>query len=142
MSRSRIPRELRQRVAAASRWRCGYCQTQQIVVSYPLHIDHIIPEFAGDQTTEDNLWLACSVCNNAKGVQTMAHDPLTGQSDLLYNPRLQAWSDHFAWSSEGDQINALTPVGRATVAALQLNSSLRVQSRQRWALVGWHPSRD
>lgn len=142
MSHSKIPRELRQRVAAASRWRCGYCQTQQIVVGYPLHVDHIIPEFTGGQTTEDNLWLACSVCNNAKGMQTTAQDPLTGQPVPLYNPRSQAWSDHFAWSSDGDQIIGLTPVGRATVVALQLNTPLRVQSRQRWVLVGWHPPRD
>lgn len=142
MSRTRIPRELRRRVEAAARLRCGYCQTQQIVVGYPLHVEHIIPEAAGGPSVEENLWLACSVCNNTKGVQTTAQDPLTGQPVPLYNPRSQAWSDHFAWSSDGDQIIGLTPVGRATVVALQLNTPLRVQARQRWVLVGWHPPRD
>lgn len=47
MSRTKIPRELRQRVEAAARLRCGYCQTQQIVVGYALHVEHIIPEAAG-----------------------------------------------------------------------------------------------
>ncbi|HRI56062.1 MAG TPA: HNH endonuclease signature motif containing protein [Anaerolineae bacterium] len=142
MSRTKIPRALRQRVETAARWRCGYCQTQQIVVAYPLHVDHIIPEAAGGRTTEDNLWLACSVCNNAKGVQTTAQDPLTGQEVMLFNPRIQEWSEHFAWNSDGVLITGLTPTGRATVKALQLNTPLRIQSRMRWVLVGWHPPRD
>lgn len=142
MSRSKIPTTLRRRVQAAARLRCGYCQTQQVVVGYPLHVDHIIPEAIGGQTVEENLWLACSVCNNAKGIQTAARDPLTGQDAALFNPRTQVWSDHFVWSEDGVQIVGLTPIGRATVVALRLNTDLRRQSRQRWALVGWHPPTD
>lgn len=67
MSRAYIPEAIKQRVAAAARYRCGYCQTQQAIVGYPLHVEHIIPEAAEGASTEDNLWLACSVCNYYKG---------------------------------------------------------------------------
>jgi hypothetical protein len=122
--------------------RCGYCQTQQSVVGYPFHVEHIIPEAAGGPSVEENLWLACSVCNNAKGAQTTGQDPLTGKEVTLFNPRKQIWSEHFAWSVDGVQIIGLTATGRATVIALRLNTPLRIQSRLRWVLVGWHPPRD
>ena len=47
MSRTYIAKDLRQRVSAAAHDRCGYCQTQQVVVGYALHIDHILPEAVG-----------------------------------------------------------------------------------------------
>jgi 5-methylcytosine-specific restriction endonuclease McrA len=142
MSRTRVSQALRKRVAEAARFRCGYCQIQQIVVAYPLHVEHIVPEAIGGSSVEENLWLACSVCNNAKGVQTTGQDPLTRQEVTLFNPRKQIWSEHFAWSADGVQIIGLTPTGRATVVALRLNTPFRIQSRLRWVLVGWHPPRD
>jgi hypothetical protein len=142
MSRAHIPEAIRRRIAEAARYRCGYCHTLQAIVGYPLHIDHIIPEAAGGPSTEDNLWLSCSVCNNFKGVQTRATDPITQVEVPLFNPRTQVWSDHFTWSEDGIQIIGLTPIGRATVLALQLNTPFRIHARQRWASVGWHPPRD
>lgn len=32
----------------------------------PMEIDHIIPEALGGLTEEDNLWLACPLCNEHK----------------------------------------------------------------------------
>ncbi len=60
----------------------------------------------------------------------------------LFNPRTQNWQEHFMWSRDGTQVIGLTPTGRATVLALQINSSLRVLARQRWVLTGRHPPRD
>ena len=142
MSRAYISDAMRQRVAEAARHRCGYCQTLQIIVGYPLHVEHIIPEAAGGASTEDNLWLACSVCNNYKGTQTHAFDPLTQLEIPLFNPRTQVWPEHFCWSEDGTQVMGLTPTGRATVQALQLNTPFRIHARQRWVSVGWHPPRD
>lgn len=142
MSRAYIPESARQRIAEAARYRCGYCQTLQVVVGYPLHVEHIIPEVAGGSSIEDNLWLACSVCNYHKGPQTHATDPILQIETSLFNPRTQIWSEHFAWSDDGTQILGLTPIGRATVVALQLNLPFRTHSRQRWVSVGWHPPRD
>jgi len=66
MSYTYIPESIRQRVAQAARYRCGYCQTQQNVIDYPLYVEHIIPEAAGGRSNEENLWLACSLCNSYK----------------------------------------------------------------------------
>jgi hypothetical protein len=60
----------------------------------------------------------------------------------LFNPRVQAWSDHFKWSQDGAIIVGLTPVGRATVEALRLNNEIAVEVRRNWVLVGWHPPSD
>lgn len=142
MSRSHISDSLRERVRQAARFQCGYCLTQEIVVSYPLHIEHLLPEAKGGTSNEENLWLSCSVCNNFKGTQTEYEDPVTNETALLFNPRTQTWVDHFAWNEGGTHINGLTSTGRATIYALKLNSPFRILSRQRWVSVGWHPPKD
>jgi hypothetical protein len=45
----------------------------------------------------------------------------------LFHPGQQAWSDHFRFI--GYQIEGLTSVGRATVAALDMNHSRRQRIR-------------
>jgi hypothetical protein len=142
VSRTYIPDAVRLRVAEAAGRRCGYCHAQEIIVGYPLHVEHIIPEAAGGPSSEDNLWLACSVCNGAKGTKTHAVDPTTGKEVALFHPRTQIWREHFAWSEGGTLVVGLTATGRATVAALQLNDPFRVRTRERWVAVGWHPPPD
>ena len=88
MSRSRIPQTLRQ-VAAQARHRCGYCLTAECVVGTPMELDHLIPEALRGVTAEENLWLACSPCNDAKGSRIAAQDPTTGEVVRLFNPRHQ-----------------------------------------------------
>jgi len=112
------------------------------VVGIPLHIEHIIPLAAGGTSNEDNLWLACSVCNNYKSVQTHAFDAQTDTQISLFNPRTQLWMDHFAWSNDGIEIIGLTSVGRVTVQALKLNQPFMLRVRRRWVRVGWHPPKD
>jgi len=107
-----------------------------------MHLEHIIPEAAGDGSTEENLWLACPLCNGYKGVQTHAVDPLTGVRMPLFNPRIQDWHEHFSWSADGTEIIGKTPVGRATVLALHLNNPYVVPSRKIWVVAGWHPPKD
>lgn len=142
MSRTYIPKPLRRLVAAQSRYRCGYCLTQEVVVGTPMQVDHIVPEALGGKTEEDNLWLACSLCNQHKNDQIAARDPLTGALELLFDPRHQVWSEHFAWTAEGDFMVGLTPTGRATIIALQVNRPSLVRARQAWVAVGWHPPND
>lgn len=137
-----ISPEVRQRVADAARHRCGYCQTQEAVVGMSLEIEHIVPEAAGGNSEEANLWLSCPSCNRYKGTQTHASDPKTGQVVPLFNPRVQAWQEHFAWDQEGLYIVGLTPVGRATIQALRMNNPFVVYSRQVWVAWGWHPPLD
>jgi S1-C subfamily serine protease len=104
-----------------------------------MHVEHIVPLAKGGSTDEDNLWLACPLCNGHKGAQTQAVDPLTGISSLLFNPRLQGWGDHFEWSADGFMIVGKSVCGRATVVALQLNNGFLVSARRRWVMAGWHP---
>jgi len=139
MSRSYIPEGVRERVRREAGDRCGYCLSQQEYVWGKLEIEHIIPLATEGTDDEENLWLACRLCNLQKSDQTEAQDPLTGQRLHLFNPRVQFWWDHFMWSQDGTLIIGLTPIGRATVMALQLNESLRIAVRRRWVEVGWHP---
>ena len=130
---------LRQRIAVQARYRCGYCLTQEVVSGIPLTLEHIIPKAKGGQDTEENLWLSCRLCNEAKGVLTEAIDPETGISVPLFNPRTQVWTEHFSWSDDGTSIIGQTPTGRATVVALSLNTELRIRARALWVEAGWHP---
>ena len=142
MTRRRIPRSLRQRVVAESRNQCAYCHTLTAITGAHLVIDHIIPEAAGGQTVRENLCVACHSCNEFKGRQVEARDPLTDKRVSLFHPHQQRWHEHFCWSEDGSNIHGLTPTGRATVAALNMNHLLIVEARRRWARVGWHPPRD
>ena len=139
MSGTYIPKDLRKRVAAQAKYRCGYCLTQEEVVGMEMEIDHLVPKAQQGETSEENLWLACSACNNAKNDRTTARDPLTTEEVKLRNPRKQVWSEHFRWASEGDRIIGLSSTGRATIVALNLNRYYLVRSRRIWVKAGWHP---
>jgi 5-methylcytosine-specific restriction endonuclease McrA len=89
MTSGNISGELRARVRKDAGDRCGYCRSAQRYVFAPLEIDHIIPQAAGGSDEEDNLWLACPMCNNYKSAQTEAHDPETGELVGLFDPRRQ-----------------------------------------------------
>lgn len=142
MSDDYIPKTLREKVAEQAKYRCGYCLTSETIVGTPMEIDHIIPQSLGGLTEEGNLWLACSLCNDHKSDRIAALDPITGDVVRLFNPRHQVWREHFAWADEGDRIIGLTPEGRATVVALNINRPALVKARQAWVSVGWHPPKD
>ncbi len=130
---------LRQRVAAQARHRCGYCHTQEVVSGIPLTLEHLSPKARGGSDAEENLWLSCRLCNEAKGVLTEAADPQTGVSVPLYNPRAQARTEHFIWDEQRTRLIGLAAVGRATIQALSLNDELRVRARAIWVQAGYHP---
>jgi hypothetical protein len=109
----------------------------------PLEIEHIEPLARGGTNVEDNLWLACPICNRHKGSKTIAIDPIT-QSELpLFNPRIQHWNEHFEWSDDGLRVIGKTPTGRATVIALKLDSDPEaLEVRSYWVKAGWHPPKE
>lgn len=131
--------EWRQRLAQKTKSRCGYCLTQEAVSGVHLTLEHIIPQSEGGQTEESNLWLSCRLCNENKGVLTEHPDLESGSVVSLFNPSTQKWSEHFAWNEAGTHIIGRTPIGRATVDALNLNNEFRVRSRAIWVEAGWHP---
>jgi len=106
-----------------------------------LQIDHIQPLIKGGNNTEDNLCLACELCNQYKWIQTQGLDPECGEIVSLFNPRQQKWKEHFTWNIEGTEIIGLTTCGRATIQALRLNNSLAVTVRKNWVQAGWYPPR-
>ncbi|MEG3847251.1 HNH endonuclease signature motif containing protein [Microcoleus sp. herbarium19] len=129
-------------IRAQAQNRCGYCRSLQMYVLGILELDHIIPKAVGGTDNEENLCLACSLCNNYKGIQTDALDPVTQTRVTLFNPRTQQWSEHFVWSEEGTEIRGVTDCDRATVTALQLNNNIAVTVRRQWVSAGWHPPRE
>ena len=142
MSKTYIQKALRERVTEQAKHCCGYCLTHDENAGAPMEIEHIIPEAAGGLTEESNLWLACKMCNDYKGDRMVALDEQTGEIVPLFHPRQQRWEDHFSWTEQWTVIVGLTPVGRAAVAALNLNRPLVVRARQRWVQAGGHPPKD
>jgi 5-methylcytosine-specific restriction endonuclease McrA len=86
MSPRNISAALRQRVAEAARFRCGYCLTAQRIIGPLLKIDHFIPESRGGSSDEENLWLACPMCNSHKADRQEALDPESRAMVPLFNP--------------------------------------------------------
>ena len=101
--------------------------------------DHIEPRSKGGKTSFENVCRACRPCNEFKTDVTHALDPLTGDPAPLFNPRVQAWGEHFMWSADRTCVEGVSAVGRATVLALRMNRSAITTARGRWAEAGWHP---
>jgi hypothetical protein len=133
-----IPKTIREAVYKRANYRCEYCRVfRQIIVS--LEIDHIIPVSLGGKTELDNLCAACDKCNKYKKNAVEAIDPHTQTIQKLFNPRIQAWNQHFKWGDDDVTLIGITPIGRATIERLKLNRADIIESRQLWASVGWHP---
>lgn len=132
-----IPAELRRLVRRRSAGLCEYCCLSQVSQEATFHIDHVKPVAAGGQTVAENLALACVSCSLRKGARESAVDPTTGNEVLLFNPRRDVWSEHFAW--QRTRLIGLTPVGRATISALNMNRALILAIREEEAVMGRHP---
>ncbi len=139
MTSSSISAALRQHVAETSRFRCGYCLTSQLIIGPLLEIDHIIPGSRGGKSDEENLCLACPMCNSHKAARQEAVDPKSGVLVPLFNPRSDRWQVHFEWAETHTVIHGKTQRGRATVVALQMNHPDMVAARRLWVLASWHP---
>lgn len=143
MSRAYIAAELRRQVRMDANAHCGYCHSPEAFLGMPLDVEHIVPEALGGSALRENLWLACTRCNDFKGDRSDAIDPATGQRVPVFNPRTQRWTDHFAWSPDGTSIEGRTPTGRATAEALHLNNDFIIVARQFWVEAGrWPPDED
>lgn len=136
---SDVSASLRDDVVHRAEDRCEYCQLSQHGQEAAFHIDHVIPKAAGGLTAKDNLALACVSCSLRKWAKLSATDPDTGEEFPLFNPRMQAWTEHFRW--ENERILPVTATGRATVAALAMNRQLILAIRQEEAARGRHPPR-
>lgn len=131
--------EMRLRLLEADDHRCAYCRTTEKNSGQPMVVDHLIPVSLGGITEFENLCFSCRRCNEFKGGNIQAEDPLTGAYVSLFNPREQQWDEHFRWDSTGIHLVGLTAVGRATIVALRMNNQVILSARRRWVSVGWHP---
>jgi hypothetical protein len=67
-------------------------------------------------------------CNWPKANRFHVIDPDAGNRVPLFNPCSGDWDEDCRW--DGYRTVAQTPIGRATVAALELNHPRRIQIRQ------------
>ena len=110
---------------------CEYCRMpQQATPLISFHIEHIVSRQHGGTDDPDGLALACDRCNAFKGPNLTSIDPATRTVVALFNPRANAWSDHFV--IRGGHIAGLTPTGRATVRLLNMNAPRRVELLGEW----------
>lgn len=139
MPEKRVTAEQKQAVLERAHGCCEYCKSQARFATQSFSIEHIIPRQLGGETTLDNLALACQGCNNHKYTKTEARDPVSDNVAPLYHPRQQRWHDHFAWNDDFTLVIGLTPIGRATLKALQLNREELVNLRRVLYAMGEHP---
>ncbi|HPM82749.1 MAG TPA: HNH endonuclease [Candidatus Anammoximicrobium sp.] len=134
-----VPVELQRAVRTRFGNCCAYCHTAEDLTIVVFEFEHISPRASGGETVFDNLCLACPTCNRCKADRTAAVDPATGREVPLFHPQQDEWTDHFAWSEDGTRIVALTPTGRATVAALRMNRPQLIRMRRMWVAMSEHP---
>ena len=101
--------------------RCEYCKVHSAAQCAPFYADHVHPVSRGGPDGVDNRAFSCPACNLSKSNHVTLVDPETGHGVPVFNPRTDRWSDHFRF--EGYMLVGLTPIGRAMIAAFDLNST-------------------
>ena len=134
-----ISDRLRSLVFVRAKGRCEYCGLAQEGQAATFHVDHIHPRSEGGPTDASNLAFACVTCSLRKGDREQGIDPQTDTMARLFHSRLDAWTLHFEWRVVG--VVGKTSVGRATVAALNLNHIRLRRIRKEEVYAGRHPPR-
>ncbi len=70
-------------------------------------------------------------------MQSLGYDPETDRVTLLFDPRNDAWSDHFTW--DGAVLVGKTSIGRTTIDVLGINAAPRVEHRRLLMEAGLFP---
>ena len=126
-------------VAERAVYRCEYCHAPEIVFNFPFEVEHILPQSRGGSDDLDNLALARHACNLFKSDCETGQDEESQAEVTLFHPRTDAWEQHFRMDTERAEIVGITPVGRATVARLQMNRPRQITARRRWIRLGLFP---
>lgn len=119
--------------------RCEYCHAPEVLSTLEFEVEHIRPKAKGGTDDEDNLALACRSCNIHKGPHETGFDKVTQSNVRLFNPRLDAWADHFEADAETGMIRGLTEVGRVTVETLGMNRDSQLKARPHWVRLRLFP---
>jgi 5-methylcytosine-specific restriction endonuclease McrA len=139
MTKRRIPIAIQRLVKERALGYCEYCVCSESHSTQSHSNEHITPEVAGGLSTEENLALACQGCNNKKYDKTHAIDPVSKELVPIFHPRKDSWHEHFAWSPDCLTPIGMTPIGRATIEALDLNRAGVVNLRRMLFRDGLHP---
>jgi HNH endonuclease len=116
---------------------CEYCLMPQVFYPAPFQIDHVIARQHDGPTVSSNLALSCLHCNSYKGPNIAGRDKTTKQLTPLFNPRRHRWARHFRW--RGPYLVGRTPIGRVTVAVLNMNGDFLVRLREELMQDGLFP---
>ena len=123
-----MQRELRKQVRERARFRCEYCRLpESAMLGLAFQVEHVRARQHRGADDECNLGLACPDCNQFKGPNQSAYDPESNTLVRLFNPRQDAWDEHFLLVQA--EIVGRSPIGRATVELLQMNNADRVELR-------------
>jgi hypothetical protein len=129
--------EITRQVEVRAGGRCEYCRMHQSLQGATFHVEHIIPSSLGGPSELDNLAWSCPRCNLQKSNRLEVADPESGAKVRLFHPRSDHWSEHFEF--RGYDLFGLTAIGRAAVAALDMNHPRRKLIRQAEELFGLFP---
>jgi HNH endonuclease len=122
----------RQRIRQRANFLCEYCHSSEEASASLFTFDHLMPQSLGGTDTENNLALACHRCNGRRYNFTDGVDPETQTIVPLFNPRQNEWPEHFIWSADGQKVLGITPIGRATIERLDMNSACPSSLDTRW----------
>lgn len=141
MSTTYINADLRRRVVARAEGICEYCLIHQDDTLQVHEADHVVSEKHGGATNEDNLALACFVCNRNKGSDVAALVPGTQTPVRFFNPRTDRWREHFYLNdSDGVTIEPLTDIGEATARIFGFNTFERLLEWEDLRQAGRYPT--
>jgi hypothetical protein len=137
--RKKSAAQLKRAVSEKSDGVCEYCRSQKDYSPDPFAVEHILPRVRGGTDALENLALSCHGCNGHKSVKISALDTITREEVPLFHPRRQQWHEHFEWNWDYTIIIGRTPVGRATIEALQMNRLGVINLRRLLQPAGLHP---
>ena len=124
-------------VAERGRHQCEYCHAPEVIFNVAFEVKHIIPTSRGGLDELQNLALACRICNLRKLDYIDGIDSLSQQITRLFNPRIDTWDDRFEVQKEPPfRLEGKTPIGRATVERLQMNTPVQLRARALWISLG------
>jgi len=126
-------------VAQRAQHRCEYCLAPEVIFNFHFEVEHIVPLSKAGEDKLPNLALACRSCNLYKAAHKEFPEPDSEQLVILFNPRVNVWSEHFEIDLLTAEIIGLTQNGRASIVCLRMNSSAQKIARQQWVQLGLYP---
>ena len=74
-----------------------------------------------------------------KAARIQALDPDSGELVRVFHPGRDSWAEPFNWAEDNVIVLGLTAIGRATIAALQLNGVAQRRARLFWLTTDFFP---